>query len=117
MESIFLIHWNEEEAKKLAEYMLMEDVEIHIEYRNRARAIERIWDINPSVILIYLSRDPPEGRKTADSLIRFKELHHIPIIFVDGKEKDVEKMRKKIPDAVYTTSGQLDKTLKMFMRL
>ena len=41
-----------------------------------------------------------------------KSLRHIPIVFVDGDEEKVERIRKELPDAVYTSRSRLVSALK-----
>ena len=116
MDSIFVIHWNEDESKRIADTLVIKDVAVDIEFKNMTRAIERIQVIEPSVILIYLTRQPPQGRKLAKQLRGLSETQSTPIIFVDGKEKEVKKARKEVPDAVYTTSSNLIQSIKLFMK-
>ena len=44
------------------------------------------------------------------------DTQEIPIVFVDGKEKEVKKARKEIPDAVFTSSSDLIQSIKLFMK-
>ncbi len=114
MDSIFLIHWNEKEAKNLANHLIIEDIVVDIEFEDDLRAFERIKIIEPSIILIFLTRLPSLGRKIAKSLKNCSETHEIPLIFIDGKDKYNNKLRKEIPDAIYTTSNKLDQVIRLF---
>ena len=116
MDSIFIIHWNEDEIKRIADTLVIENVAVDVESKVIARAIDRIKIIEPSVILIYLTRQPPQGRKLAKKLKEIPDTQAIPIIFVDGKDKEIKKARKEVPDAVFTTSSNLIQTIKLFMK-
>ena len=104
---LFLIHWNAVEAEQYASLLETSGWPVEFEYTDGARAGKRIKELQPRLILIYLSRLPSHGRATAEGLRAFKATRHIPIIFVDGKGVAVEKTRQLIPEAKFTTSAEL----------
>ena len=73
--------------------------------------IERIPKSSPQVL-----RLPSHSRHTAEYLKERKPTHHIPIVFVDGKEEAVEKTREKVPGGIYTTSAELPVVLELFAK-
>jgi hypothetical protein len=75
------------------------------------RAGKLIKEMQPNVIVIYLSRLPSQGRETADALRSMKATESIPIIFVDGAENKVQKMKEKIPDAIFSSSNELKEVI------
>ena len=110
----FLIHWNPSEAEAHAQSLRKASWQVEIEAENGARAGNAIKADPPRVIVIYLSRLPSHGRETAYALHSYKATRNIPIVFVDGNEEAVEKTKVKVPDAIYTTSEELESVLQDF---
>jgi len=104
---LFLIHWNAVEAEQYASSLETSGWTVEFEFADGDRAGKRIKELQPSLILIYLSRLPSHGRATAEGLRALKSTRQIPIIFVDGKDEAVEKTRQLIPEATFTTSAEL----------
>ena len=113
---VFLIHWNASEAEELARPLRASGWEVEIEAEDGARACKAIRGNPPDAVVVYLTRLPSHGRDTADYLRSIKATRDVPIVFLDGKADAVEKTRAKVPDAVYTTSTELDKVLAGFSR-
>jgi DNA-binding response OmpR family regulator len=110
---IFLIHWN---AVEVAEYARsLEDTGWQVEWEaeDGARAVKAIRENPPDVIVIYLTRLPSHGRETADYLRSLKSTRHLPVIFVGGEGEALEKVRSRLPEATYTTPGELEKALSI----
>ena len=108
---VFLIHWNASETEELARPLRASGWDVEIEAEDGARAGKPIRGKLPDVVAIYLTRLPSHGRETAQYLRSIKATSEVPIVFVDGKADAVEKTRAKVPDAVYTTSTELDTVL------
>ena len=66
----------------------------------------------PMAAVIDLTRLPSHGRYVAAAIRGTKSLRHIPIVFVDGDPEKVERVRKDLPDAVYTSRSRLVSVLK-----
>ena len=75
------------------------------------RAEQRSLADPPDVVVIYLTRLPSHGRETGHSLREIKGTQQIPLVYVDGSEAAIDRTRNMIPDAVYTTTEQLDRIL------
>jgi CheY-like chemotaxis protein len=56
----------------------------------------------PQLVLIDLDRLPSHGREVATALRQSKATRHIPIVFAGGPPEKVERIRRELPDAVYT---------------
>ena len=111
---LFLIHWNETEAEELSAMYDPYDWAVDFEFEDGARAGEAIKEIQPDVIVIYLSRLPSHGRETAHALKSIKATKHIRVIFVGGKDEAVEKTKAKVPDAIYVDEKGLEAALEKF---
>jgi len=108
---IFLIHWNEDEAQEHVRQLQDAGWQVAWESKDGAHAVNAIKNETPQAIVIYLTRLPSHGRETADYLQSLKNTRHIPIVFVDGQGEALEKTKAKVPEAIYTSSGELQSVL------
>lgn len=111
MLNLFVIHWNAEELYEYITPFLIQDWNVGYEYKNEMNASDNIKILNPDVIIIYLTITPTRGRLSASFIKRSDSINRIPIIFVDGKSKDVKKMRNEFPEAQFTSNEDLQTLL------
>jgi glutaredoxin len=112
MNNAFLFHWNAHEAEKLAEQIQGYGWQIiGVEAKDGARGSKLVRELQPTVVIVYLTRLPSHGRETAAYIQSVKAASQIPIIFVGGKDEALRKTREKVPNAVYTTQDELESTL------
>ena len=62
--------------------------------------------------MIDLSRMPSHGRDVALSLRGHKATRSVPLVFVEGEAEKVERIRKLLPDATFTTWNKIRGSLK-----
>ena len=108
---VFLVHWREAEAEVLAKEIRNMGWTVDWESDDGAKVGKRIRADPPDVVVIYLTRLPSHGRETGHSIKDIEHMQRIPLVYVDGSDEAVERTRNIVPDAVYTTTEQLDKTL------
>ena len=108
---LFLVHWNAAEAAELAAPFEQAGWQVESEAEDGARAGKRILANPPAAVVIYLTRLPSHGRETAHTLRSAKAGKRIPVIFVDGAEDKVAKVRANVPDGIFTTSAKLPQVL------
>ncbi len=113
---IFLIHWNATEAEELANRLRADSWTVGTEAEDGYRAGRLIKKNLPDAVVIYLTLLPSHGRETAAYLRSQKATRGLPIVFVDGNEKAVTKTKAKVPDAIFTTSAELNNVLAQFAR-
>jgi response regulator RpfG family c-di-GMP phosphodiesterase len=116
MNNAFLFHWNAHEAEKLAEQIQGYGWQIiGVEAKDGARGSKLVRELQPTVVIVYLTRLPSHGRETAAYLQSVKAASpatsQIPIIFVGGKGGALRKTKEKVPAAVYTTPEELESVL------
>ena len=107
-----LFHWRADEAKPLIAGLRAGG--FTVEYTGDTASGWRTLR-NPPLpvaVVIDLSRLPSHGRHIAAEMRASKSLRHIPIVFVDGDPEKVERIRKDLPDAVYTSRARLASALK-----
>lgn len=113
---VFLIHWNAAEAHEYARQLETSGWQVDWEAEDGARAAKRIRESQPDLVVIYLSRLPSHGRETADYLRSLKSTRDIPVTFVGGEGPALEKTKAKLPGATYTSSENLESTLRTFAK-
>ncbi|MBI1788054.1 MAG: hypothetical protein HYR60_10965 [Acidobacteria bacterium] len=111
MNHIRLIHWNSAEAEQLGGRLrgLGYDV-VHgpvdpLTFRGELRRDP------PAAFVISLDRLPSHGREVALSLRQSKATRRVPLVFAGGEPEKVERTRKVLPDALYTSWGRIGPAL------
>jgi CheY-like chemotaxis protein len=103
----FIIHWNVQEAEQYAQLLYEDGWSVEFEAVDGRRAFDLIGKDQPDVVLIYLSRLHIQGRAVAVDLRESSETESIPIVFVDGKQKAVQKAMSEVPDAIPATQDEI----------
>lgn len=111
---LFLFHWNNEEAAKLAEPLRARGWQVETESEDGARGCKAIQASLPDAVVIYLRRLPSHGRHTAAYLRETKATQDLPIIFVDGNPEAVQTTKEKVPQASYIPESELFNTLEEY---
>jgi hypothetical protein len=102
-ERTILVHWNEAEAQGLAEALRKAGWQVETVSEHGGQWLKDLRQDPPRALLISLRRLPSHGREVADALWYSKWGRQIPIVFFDGAEEKVAKLREQFPDAVFTT--------------
>jgi CheY-like chemotaxis protein len=112
MPRVRLFHWRADETKPLI--AALRDGGYTVEYPgDKANGSWRSLRENPPLAaVIDLTRLPSHGRHVAAEIRASKSTRNIPIVFVDGDPEKVERIRKDLPDAVYTSRSRLVSALK-----
>ena len=112
MAKIRLIHWNPEEARKGVAALEAAGYEVVYESLKDQTALQRIREGGPSAIVIDLSRMPAQGRDLAIWIRQQKTTRRLPLVFLGGAPEKVDKIRRVLPDAVYSDWSKIRATLK-----
>jgi CheY-like chemotaxis protein len=107
-----LVHWN---AKEAASYLELLRIAGHnVEYQHEFHpGMMRLWrESPPDAFVIDLSRLPSQGREIAIALRQSPVMRCIPIVFCEGGEEKVSRIRAELPDAVYCRAESLCFALK-----
>jgi CheY-like chemotaxis protein len=112
MSRVRLLHWNPSEAVNYVE--LLQAAGYDVEYDHEFRpGLMRLWrESPPDAFVIDLSRLPSQGREIAIALRQSPILRRMPIVFCEGAEEKVSRIRAELPDAVYSRAGTLRSALK-----
>lgn len=105
---IRLIHWKEIEVpprrKRLeaAGYTVVGELPA-----SGPELFRQLREAPPAAIVIDLGRLPSHGRDVGVAVRTSKATRHVPLVFVDGPEAKVVKVRELLPDATFTTWDEI----------
>lgn len=109
--AVHLIHWHEGEAEERA--AIIRDAGYAVGFgKFDPAALRRLRDDPPLLFIIDLSRLPSQGRDVGVRLRHTKATRHVPLIFVDGDEEKVARVREVLPDAYYTSWGKIRSAIR-----
>ena len=110
-----LIHWQPDEAAERLKQLKKAGFEVVFEPLDGSnyRTIRR--DV-PDAFLIDLTRLPSHGREVALALREWKDTRRVPIVFLDGEEAKIEKLRATLPDAAFATWKGVTSAVKKAIR-
>jgi hypothetical protein len=111
MPRLRLIHWNEAEAADRAARLRAAGFGVDYESPG-AGTLRKIREEPPSAVLVDLSRLPMQGRDMGLALRKGAATRRLPLVFVDGSPEKVERVRRQLPDAEYTSWSRIRSALK-----
>jgi CheY-like chemotaxis protein len=111
MQRVRLIHWNAAEAGTRAERLRSAGYVVDWEALDPA-SLRRLREDPPSAVVIDLGRLPSHGRDVALGLRKYKPTRCVPLVFVEGAPEKVAGVQELLPDAIYTTWGEIDTSLR-----
>ncbi len=111
MKRVRLIHWNAEEAKQRAKILVSTGYQVDCKSLDPA-GLKDLKTKPPAAIVIDLTRLPSNGREVGIYLRKQKATRHIPLIYVEGEPDKVERIKKLLPDANYTSWSRIKSALK-----
>lgn len=114
MKRVFLVHWNQEEARFYAAELQSLGYTVETESDDGGKAYRRIKASPSDVVIINLARLPSHGRETALALCTTESLCDLPLVFVGGKPKVVEQIKPLFPGAEFTSHDDIDISLSGF---
>jgi hypothetical protein len=113
MPRVRLFHWRAEEAKSLIAALRAGGYTIDYPSDQADGSFRSLrHSVLPEAVVIDLTRLPSHGRHVGAEIRASKSLRHLPIVFVDGDPEKVERIKKDLPDAVYTSRSRLVSALK-----
>ena len=109
---IKLIHWDKDQCEEKASLLKSVGYEVDSESMRDKETFKRIKELPPDVFVIDLSRLPSHGREIAVGLRQIKSTRNVPIIFAEGEKDKVDKIKKLLPDAIYSSWKGIQSALK-----
>jgi hypothetical protein len=101
--TVRLIHWKAAEAEECVERLQQAGYRVAYDDTDGPGNARAIAECPPEAVVIDLTRLPSHGRNTGLFLRRRKSTRHVPIVFVEGDADKVARLKKVLPDAIYTS--------------
>lgn len=117
----FVVHWDAREVEeKVAFAKTCGLAVVGHEAEDGSRAMRAVKDLEPGILLIWLSRLPSHGRVTAHAIRSAAWGRRLPIVFVEGDpdflgDTKMAKVRRDIPDAFVATPARLSEAVAQAM--
>lgn len=111
MKRVLLFHREPEEVCEIVRQLRksghrIELVDIH------PKALRSMKERPPTAVIIDLTFAPSAGRDVGIYIRHYRKTRHIPIVFAGGAPEKVARIRKHVPDAVYTGWNAVRRALK-----
>lgn len=111
MPRIRLIHWKAEEASARIETLRAAGYEVEYSELDGA-GYRALRNDPPAAFVIDLSRLPSHGMEVGTGLRGYKATRTVPLVFVEGAPEKVERIKRVLPDATFTTWSRIRSSLK-----
>lgn len=111
MQHLQLVHWNEPEARERLRALRRLGFRVAHEL-DGAAAARAVREEQPDAVVIDLTRLPSHGREIGWYLRQGKKTRAIPLVFVGGLSEKVARVRKELPDAVFTEWDDVDRAIR-----
>jgi len=108
---VYWVHWHAEEAKQRAAPLRAAGYAVDCGPID-PDVVRKLRREPPLAVVIDLSRLPSHGRDVGLGLRTFKTTRQVPLVFVDGPRDKVDRIRKLLPDAVFTSRGRIRTSLE-----
>ncbi len=73
--------------------------------------LKGLRDHPPDAVVIDMSRLPSAGRDVAMAIRSYKTIRALPLVFVDGEPRKVERFKTQLPSAVFARWGQISRAI------
>jgi CheY-like chemotaxis protein len=116
MARVQLLHWKASEAGAYLELLKAAGHQVNYEPEFTTTLLRSWRESPPDAFVIDLSRLPSHGREIAGLLRQSRATRHVPIVFCEGAEEKVARVRSELPDATYCTRKTLRSLLRRAMQ-
>ncbi len=108
---IKLIHWDKNQCEEKASLLKSLGHRVALEFLQDKETFKRIKEYPPDVFIIDLSRLPSHGKEIAVALRNIKSTRIVPIVFTEGEPEKVDRIKKILPDAIYSSWKSINSAL------
>jgi len=109
---IRLMHWNKTEAQDYRNLLKTAGYEVQYQEKLVPGLLRSFRESPPDAFVIDLGRLPSQGKEIAIAIRQSRAIRQIPIVFCEGVEEKIEKVRMQLPDAAYCRRANLIPTLR-----
>ena len=106
-----LFHWDAEAAVERVSTLERLGFVVVYDFTFSPEILKQLRADPPDAAVIDLSRAPSQGRDIGVALRTARSTRLVPLVFVDGAEEKVARTREVLPDATYTSWGQVYEAL------
>jgi CheY-like chemotaxis protein len=103
MGRVVVIHWSVAEGEERSERLRTAGHDVEVLAPRGGPGMRPVVENPPDAVVIDLDLRPSEGRDLALYMRQRTATRHVPIVFVEGDQGKVAKIRELLPDAVYAT--------------
>jgi len=97
-----LICWDDDLARRRAESLAGFGFDIDASRLNPSGLVGQFKALAPAAVLIDLDRLPSHGREVGVALRQSPSTRSIPVVFAGGAADKLERIRRELPDAIFT---------------
>lgn len=107
-----LIHWNAAEAQARAAELAAAGYRADFAVPVGMAFLREIENSPPLAVVIDLNRLPMQGRDVALGIRQAGKTRRLPLVFVEGVPEKIARVRKSLPDGVFTDWSHIRSALK-----
>jgi CheY-like chemotaxis protein len=107
-----LIHWNAAEARRRAAPLRAAGYVVGAAPPAGPTTLNQLKRNPPAAVIIDLSRQPAQGRDFALAIREAGATRRVPLVFVGGDPQKVARIKRLLPDAVYTPWSRIRSALR-----
>lgn len=111
MRRVLLFHRKPAEINKELHVLKNSGYHVEVAYANPVW-FRRMRENPPTAVIIDLTHAPSGGRDVGIYIRHYRTTRHVPIVFAGGDSEKVVKIRKHLPDAIYTRWNAVRGALK-----
>lgn len=111
MARVRLIHWKAEEAAERIAKLRAAGYEVEYSELD-GDGYRSLKNDPPAAFVIDLSRAASHGMEVGTGLRGYKATRAVPLVFVEGAPEKVERIKRLLPDATFTTWSKIRSSLK-----
>ena len=110
-QTVRLVCWKEDRAAEVAADL--ESTGFEVDFRAFSPStMKELSEDPPGAVVIDLGRLPAQGRDVAVAMRTRARTRHLPLVFVDGADEKVPKIRELLPDAIFTDCEGLKRAIE-----
>ncbi len=103
MPTVRLVSWNDDTARVRARQLKALGFKVEARpLRECGGVVGHFRDLAPDAVVLDLDRLPSHGREVGTMLRDSKSTRHLPLVFAGGAADKAERIRRELPDAVFT---------------
>jgi DNA-binding response OmpR family regulator len=112
--TLMLFHWNPAGIEARAATLRADGWEVATEAEDGARGVRRLLNAPPTLVVLDLSRRPAQSFAVASAIRRYRDIRHLPLMFVGGTKEHAARIQEEFPGAACIPAEMLLTRLRGF---